>query len=683
MKKNEKSKKDRPNILFIMVDQMHYPRYTSGGFNQDISDILGFKPMEQSSNDFSNHYPGFMALRKNAVVLNNHRIATSACVPSRTALFTGQYGTKTGVTKTDGVFKSGTDKNFPWLNPKDMPTIGSYMREAGYRSYYVGKWHMSGEDTSSLEDYGFSDWEMSYPDPHGYLPNNLGHYRDYQFRDAATSLLRREGLAVPYDVAHAQQNAGIENAEEPKIDPDPWFAVCSFTNPHDIATYPFLPNQVCDQRVQGQPYTLAVPTQNTKSNPAEAGSMQLILNKTGLPQDNSEISPTWEEDIKNNNKPDCQLDYSYKVGLALTAAGGLMAANENALQENHVSTRDQILQKAINYTLDAETNGVPLTMTPKKRLASTAFMQYYAYLFSEVDQHIKSVLDTLEETGQADNTIVVFCPDHGEYAGAHHMLIEKWHSAYEEALHVPMVVRFPEGYEVDSDLNGLNIRQEDKTTSHIDILPTILGLAGIDMDDAFKNMQKKEAYSNLQSPVGIDLSKLIKDKDHHKTIKKINDREGVLFITYDTITEPLNLEESMNTIGYGPISSFEVYAGAVEKLIENGNPNAPDNETSELSAGPVVRPGYVHCVVDNDNWKLVRYFDQNNDHINHQYELYDLNSDLTEEHNLLIYNKNHRIGDKFPVLYKPKCQTEDRNNLIREKAKSLRRLMDRLESEML
>mgnify|MGYP001988447424 CR=1 FL=1 len=36
-------------------------------------------------------------------------------------------------------------------------------------------------------------------------------------------------------------------------------------------------------------------------------------------------------------------------------------------------------------------------------------------------------------------SIVVFCADHGDLAGAHGQMIQKWHSAYEEAIHVPMV----------------------------------------------------------------------------------------------------------------------------------------------------------------------------------------------------------------------------------------------------
>ncbi|PCK07494.1 MAG: sulfatase [Alteromonadaceae bacterium] len=664
---------DKPNILFIMVDQMHYPNYEAEGFDKGIRDILGFKNMaSRESNAYVDNYPGFMALRKNAVVLKNHRIATSACVPSRCAMFTGQYGTKTKSTQTDGLFKSGTDENFPWFDPKEMPTIGSYMRKAGYSSHYIGKWHISGEGTTDLENYGFSDWDLSYPDPHGTLPNNLGYYRDYQFRDLATSFLRRQGLGQPYNIAHAQQNAGIEGAEKPKETPDPWFTVCSFANPHDIASYPGLPGMVCDQRVEHQPYTLAVPDKGTISELAESGSMRLTLNKSGLDTDKVSASPSWAEDIKANNKPDCQLDYSYKMGLCLASGAGLTLAEKDKHNSKEAVSREETLASAVDYTLKTNVLGMPLVLTKDQKLASTSFMQYYAYLMSEVDQHIKSVLDALDESGQADNTIVVFCPDHGEYAGSHHMMSEKWSTGYEEVLHVPMVVRFPEKYDVKSDPSGIVLKQIEQATSHIDILPTILGLAGANVGDLMKEMTKNKEYGNLQAPVGIDLSSLIKDND----TSAIKNRDGVLFINYDTITEPVSLSRSMEQLGQGDITSFEVYLGAVEKVRANTDGLYDAEEIKFITDGPVRQPGYVHCVVDTTGWKLVRYFDLNDDSVESQYELYDLNSDITEQNNLVTYND-------FPTAHKSKGRNSEDTKLIEKKAKELKKLMDKLEEKML
>jgi arylsulfatase A-like enzyme len=661
--------KKQPNILFIMVDQMQYPRYKSGGFKQGISDILGFKQMaDLASNPFVENYPGFTALRNNAVVLQNHRIATAACVPSRTALFTGQYGTKTKSTQTDGLFKSGTDNAFPWLNPKDMPTIGSYLREAGYSSHYFGKWHIAGEDTLNLEDYGFSDWELSYPDPHGYLPNNLGYYRDYQFRDLATSFLRRQGIAQPYNIAHAKKNAGVEPAEEPMEIPAPWFAVCSFANPHDIASYPGLPANVYGEHVNDVPYTIAIPPLNAQSAPAEAGTMKLTLNPTDLKQNIADNTPTWSEKLGLSNKPTSQLDYSYKMGLALAASPILSKVQAN--NEGDDISREKVLERAINACIKPNILGLPLQMTKDPEFAGQSFIQYYAYLLCEVDKHIQSVLKALDESGQADNTIVVFCPDHGEYAGAHGLMTEKWHTGYDDIIHVPLVVRFPPSMDVGSDIEGLNIRQVTEPTSHIDILPTILGLAGENANDLMPHGKKR--YNNWQEPVGIDLSNLIINGD----TKAVENREGVLFINYDTITAPLDIDKEIEEMGEGDISAYEVYLGAVDKLKANEHGLYP-KEVDKLSEGSVVQPSSVHCVVDKSNWKLVRYFDLNDLQVENEYELYDLNTDLNEEDNLVVYNEN------FPTVYREGKRTAARIQEIQDKAQSLRTLMTELELQLL
>ncbi|MCJ8272784.1 MAG: hypothetical protein MJK04_25730, partial [Psychrosphaera sp.] len=90
----------------------------------------------------------------------------------------------------------------------------------------------------------------------------------------------------------------------------------------------------------------------------------------------------------------------------------------------------------------------------------------------------------------------------------------------------------------------------------------------------------------------------------------------------------------------------------------------------------VRQPCYVHCVVNNEGWKLVRYFDRNDDGLDNQYELYDLNTDINERHNLVIYNK-------FPDVYQPNGCIPPRNDEIAGRAEELKTLMDTLEEEML
>jgi arylsulfatase A-like enzyme len=68
----------------------------------------------------------------------------------------------------------------------------------------------------------------------------------------------------------------------------------------------------------------------------------------------------------------------------------------------------------------------------------------YLLMHRQVDLQIDLVLDALANSPFADNTIVVFSSDHGEYAGAHGMR-GKGFAAYDEALRVPLVVWDPTG----------------------------------------------------------------------------------------------------------------------------------------------------------------------------------------------------------------------------------------------
>lgn len=686
----------KPNILMIMVDQMRFPCFGYGenhGFVDPLKRILGFQDSAHDANEFRQFFPGFSALADNAVVLKNHKTASAACVPSRTVLFTGQYGTRTGSLQTDGVFKDGASDKFPWLPIGSFPTMGDWMLENNYTTHYFGKWHISGEETKNLEAYGFSDWELSCPDPHGTLPNNLGYYRDYQFEDVVTSFLRRQGLGIPFNIAHADANvaeAQGEDVAEVSEEPTPWFAVSSFTNPHDIGSYPGLPSTVSEARVAGAPYTLAVPPQGTKGALPKSGTMVIELNRLGFPQNNANVPPTWKEDLVNNNKPDCQFDYAYKMGLTLAAKAGRLVSEKAAKKlaaEGKGMLKDEQLKLAVAATLDTNKIGLPFALTEDKELASRAFMQYYGYVMHEVDQHISAVLKALDESGQADNTIVIFCADHGEYGASHHMMMEKWHSAYEELVHVPMVIRFPLALH---QVSG-GLQQISDVTSHVDILPTILGLTGVSnaqREEIKTKLERKrnrdehtKKFTHVLDPVGLDLSQVILGKESIPT------REGVLFISHDTISEPFRdekigekIDEKLEArpaqtkpLDYTPPTQYEVYNAAVDKLIEQGH---------NLARSSVMQPNHVHCVISNDNWKLVRYFeprlDANDYTFNNQYELYNLNMDPNEEYNLVDYKTTVPTAIAAADILEP-LQGID----IQKKADELMHLLEKLEAEVL
>jgi arylsulfatase A-like enzyme len=66
---------------------------------------------------------------------------------------------------------------------------------------------------------------------------------------------------------------------------------------------------------------------------------------------------------------------------------------------------------------------------------------FFAYC-EQIDEQIGRILDALQASGQAGETIVAFTTDHGDMLGAHRMWIKGW-MPYEEVYRMPLVVRVP------------------------------------------------------------------------------------------------------------------------------------------------------------------------------------------------------------------------------------------------
>ena len=276
---------------------------------------------------------------------------------------------------------------------------------------------------------------------------------------------------------------------------------------------------------------------------------------------------------------------------------------------------------------------------------------------------------------------IFFTPDHGEYGGAHHMMMEKWHSAYEEFTHVPLVVRFPQSlHQVPGGL-----RQVSEPTCHADILPTVLGLAGIKGDERERIQRKlRVSHPKTLTPVGADLSGLLLgEEDSIVDPATGEEREGTLFITHDTISAPLDGDRTAESGPGEDLTSYDVYLATIDKLIRTAEDG---DEVGSLAPGSVRQPNHVHSVVDRHRWKLVRYFDPADgmgDRSNNQWELYDLNTDPTEEHNLLVFDA---AGDAFPTVVAddqiPEAQPATAD-AIKQKAVVMNDLLIRLENRML
>ncbi len=94
-------------------------------------------------------------------------------------------------------------------------------------------------------------------------------------------------------------------------------------------------------------------------------------------------------------------------------------------------------------------------------------MPYYLAAVEGVDEHFGRILDALEARGLAENTVVLFCSDHGCCLGAHGLPAKN--NPYEESMRIPYLVRWP---------GKIAPAQDAGLVDAFDLAPTLLGLLG-------------------------------------------------------------------------------------------------------------------------------------------------------------------------------------------------------------
>ncbi len=243
-------------------------------------------------------------------------------------------------------------------------------------------------------------------------------------------------------------------------------------------------------------------------------------------------------------------------------------------------------------------------------------INYYINCMIDVDRHIGAVLDALDASGQAENTIILFTSDHGEMGGAHH-LRQKGSVAFRETVNVPFVV-------VDPHQPG-GVKTE-AVGSHLDLVPTILAFAGL------SESERQQRYPFLK---GCDLSGAVKDpKSDGPRGSSKNPGKGSLY-TYDMImtidgewlarNAPLVLDVAAAEAG------MEFHRGE-EFLKRLDDMEKPNLENREFFRG-----------VFDGRFKLIRYFGMANYNLPGSVEelltdndvaLYDLQNDPDEVNNL-------------------------------------------------
>ncbi len=231
-----------------------------------------------------------------------------------------------------------------------------------------------------------------------------------------------------------------------------------------------------------------------------------------------------------------------------------------------------------------------------------AYRRLYYFLHELVDASILELLERLDRSGMTDDTIVVLTSDHGDLLGAHGGLQQKWFNGFDEALHVPMVI---DGPGIDRSRGPVMV-----PTSHVDLLPTLLGLVGADPEHALRGVA--EHHVEARELVGRDLSGVLSGAIPDSEVDA-----PVYYMSEDRITSGLRELGLLTGEPYTPVAG----AASVEMVVAT-LPTGTDG-AEEL-------------------WKLNHYYDETpnddvpDDPADIRWELHDLANDPEERTNLAV-----------------------------------------------
>ncbi|WP_159711775.1 sulfatase-like hydrolase/transferase, partial [Geminicoccus flavidas] len=413
-----------PNILFVLVDQLRFPKV----FPEGVQDAGQF---------FARFMPNLhRRLWSGGVKFSRHFSAACACTPSRGVLISGLYSQQSWLAATILATPDARASISPVLN-RAYPTYGKLLRRAGYRTPYIGKWHVSlpPESTGDLSAYGFEG--LTEPDPTGSnLQGTVGNQAEGYLNDQYIS-----------DQAVAWLGSR-------KVREQPWCLTVSFVNPHDkeffwagteFRTFNNLYDGTGLEPFRYYSFhdgTVYPPLVRWADNPLKSPG------RYGYPP----LPPNWESAARiEARKPPTQ---AFTRLFQQFVWGGV--ADDSKQRDFGV----------VPYPVPSLDYGV--AYAPHRYWERN--LDSYTQIMGIVDQRIGEVLAALPKDVARD-TVIVFTSDHGEYAGAHGFVSGKVGTLYDEAFHVPLIVVDPTGRfagDIDEIRTGLS--------SSVDLLPLLVSI---------------------------------------------------------------------------------------------------------------------------------------------------------------------------------------------------------------
>jgi arylsulfatase A-like enzyme len=334
-------------------------------------------------------------------------VTNSICGPSRACMLTGKYSHKNGYYINDQEFDIS------------QPTFPALLRAAGYQTAVVGKWHLGRQNPT-----GFDYWNVLEHQGYYYQPKFIGPLGQTQHVGYVTSLITDYTLGW---LQHGRQ-------------PDkPFLLLMHHKAPHR----PWDPALEQLDRFRGTTFPEPATLFDDYANRASAARKAQMTIRDHMSIAGPDLK-AWDRDQENGHR-----DWFYAK---------MLCAELTKWKAAYAGKNAEYYDKSLS--------GQALVRWKYQR-----YLEDYLSCVASIDDSVGKILDYLDTSNLARNTVVIYCSDQGMFLGEHGWFDKRF--MYEQSLRTPLLIRWPNVATAG--------HREQRIVSNVDFAPTLLQIAGAEV----------------------------------------------------------------------------------------------------------------------------------------------------------------------------------------------------------
>ena len=362
--------------------------------------------------------PNIDRIADEGIMFTNACVSNSICAPSRATILTGKHTHIHG--KIDNIFPFDTTQvTFPQI-----------MQKNGYKTAMFGKLHF-GNNPKGVDDFMILPGQGNYINPRFITKDKdtiINGYVTDIITDLSIDWLKKEGNDTdPFMLMYLH-----------KAPHRPWWPRADKFKEFSTKQFP-------------EPASLFDDYSN-RGSAAKTAEMNLLNHMM------------YSHDSKV--RPETIAEMGEAVTPQVPEFRNSFYGPYNRATETQKAAYQPVLDSINNFF---RANWPTMTDEEKMRWKYQRYMQDYLACISSVDDNIGRLLDYLDESGLAENTLVIYTSDQGFYLGEHGWFDKRF--IYDESFKTPLVARWPNVIKAGS--------QEDEMVQNLDFAQTLLDVAGI------------------------------------------------------------------------------------------------------------------------------------------------------------------------------------------------------------